>query len=213
MSIFAVTLSLFLVFNALGNVPLFVGMLSKFDVKKQKQIITRELLIALFVLLLFNFFGDNILGLLGISQPIIGIAGGTLLFIIALGMIFPRPGDKKEDLSRQEPYIVPLALPIVAGPGSIATVMVYTEQLHNPWLMTGIILMAWAPTYFILLASSHIKHFLGQKGLIACQKLGGMLICLLAVQMFTAGGIVLLQGAFHVSSGPSVGQTPSLEGK
>jgi len=199
MSIFAVTLSLFLVFNALGNIPLFVGLLTKFDVKKQKKIITRELLIALLVLLLFNFFGDDILRLLGISQPIIGIAGGTLLFIIALGMIFPRPNEKKhEALSRQEPYIVPLAMPIIAGPGAIATVMVYAEQLHNHWLTTGIILMAWVPTYLILLASSNIKYFLGQKGLIACQRLGGMLICLIAVQMFTSGVMVLLQEAFHV---------------
>lgn len=198
MSIFALTLSLFLVLNSLGNVPLFVGLLSKFDIKKQRRIITRELLIALVVLLLFNFFGDGILELLGISQPIIGIAGGTLLFIIALGMIFPRQQDKKgEILTRQEPYIVPLAMPITAGPGAIATVMLYTE-LHNVWLMTGVILMAWIPTYLILLASSNIKYFLGQKGLLACQKLGGMLICLIAVQMFTSGVMVVLQDAFHV---------------
>lgn len=201
MSVFALTLSLFLVLNALGNIPLFVGLLTKFDVKRQRKIITRELLIALAILLSFNFFGDNIFELLGISQPIIGIAGGTLLFIIALGMIFPRQNDKKqESLSRQEPYIVPLAMPIVAGPGAIATVMVYSEQLHNPWLMTGVILMAWIPTFLILLASSNIKYFLGQKGLLACQKLGGMLICLIAVQMITSGIMVLLQHAFHVST-------------
>jgi multiple antibiotic resistance protein len=200
MSVFALTLSLFLVLNALGNIPLFVGLLTKFNVKRQRRIITRELLIALVVLLLFNFFGDTVLQLLGISQPIIGIAGGTLLFIIALGMIFPRQQDKRaEALNREEPYIVPLAMPIVAGPGAIATVMVYTEQLHDPWLMTGVILMAWVPTYLILLASSNIKYFLGQKGLLACQKLGGMLICLIAVQMFTSGVMVLLQEAFHVS--------------
>ncbi len=199
MSVFALTLSLFLVMNALGNIPLFVGLLTKFDVKRQKKIITRELLIALVVLLLFNFFGDGILTLLGISQPIIGIAGGTLLFIIALGMIFPRQSEKKNEASyHQEPYIVPLAIPIVAGPGAIATVMVYTEQMHNPWLMSGIILMAWIPTFLILLASSNIKYFLGSKGLLACQRLGGMLICLIAVQMLTSGVMVLLQQAFHV---------------
>ncbi|MBI3236766.1 MAG: MarC family protein [Chlamydiales bacterium] len=200
MSIFAVTLSLFLVLNVLGNIPLFIGFLSKFDIRKQKKIITRELLVALFILLLFNFFGDDILRLLGISQPIIGIAGGTLLFIIALSMIFPRTTDKKQNeiSPRQEPYIVPLAMPLVAGPGAIATVMVYAEQLHNPWLMTGIIIMAWVPAYLILLFSTNIKYVLGTKGLIACQRLGGMLICLIAVQMFTSGVMTLLQEAFHI---------------
>lgn len=200
MSIFALTFSLFLVLNSLGNIPLFVGLLTKFDVKKQRRIITRELLIGLAILLLFNFFGDGILEMIGISQPIIGIAGGTLLFIIALGMIFPRQQEKRnhEMLNKQEPYIVPLAMPIIAGPGAIATVMLYTEQLHNPWMMTGVILMAWIPTYLILLASSNIKYFLGQKGLLACQKLGGMLICLIAVQMFTSGAMILLQDALHI---------------
>jgi multiple antibiotic resistance protein len=199
MSIVAVVFSLFLVLNSVGGIPMFVSLLSKYDVKKQRRIISRELLIGLVILLLFNFFGDNILEMMGISQPIIGIAGGTLLFIIALGLIFPRQNDKKQELStRQEPYIVPLAVPLVAGPGSIATVMVYAEQLQNPWLMTAIILMAWIPSYLILMASSNIKYFLGTKGLIACQRLGGMLICLIAVKMFTSGIMVLLQQAFHV---------------
>lgn len=197
MSIFAMTFSLFFVLNALGNVPLFVGLLTKFEVKRQRRIILRELLIALFILLLFNFFGDDVLKLLGISQPVIGVAGGTLLFIIALGMIFPRPLDNHES-KRSEPMIVPLATPIVAGPGAITTVMVYSEQVHNVWLMSSIILMAWIPTFIILLLSSNIKYFLGPKGLIACQKLGGMLISLIAVQMICTGVTHLLQEAFPV---------------
>src|SRR5579871_6150658 len=108
MPIFAMAFSLFFVLNSLGNVPLFVGLLTKFEVRRQRQIIFRELLIALFILLLFNFFGDDILRLLGISQPVLGVAGGTLLFIIALGMIFPRPIDNHES-KRSEPLIVPLA--------------------------------------------------------------------------------------------------------
>ena len=197
MSFFAKTLSLFFVFNSLGGIPLFVGLLSKFDVKKQRKIIIRELLIALFILLLFNFFGDDVLKMLGISQPVIGVAGGTLLFIIALGMIFPRPADNQE-VERSEPYIVPLATPIVAGPGAIATVMVYSEQVQNVWLTTSIILIAWFLTFIILLLSSNIKYFLGKKGLMACQRLGGMLISLIAVQMICSGLTVVLQDALYL---------------
>lgn len=195
MSIFGLSLSLFLVFNALGNIPVFIGLLSRYPEKKQRKIIIRELLIALFILVLFNFFGDELLKWIGISQETVGIAGGALLLLIALGMIFPHAQDQAES-HLHEPMIVPLATPIVAGPGAISTVMVYSEHVGNPWLMLSIILIAWFPTFLILLASSHIKHLLGKRGLIACQKLGGMLISLIAVQMICTGAISLLKGVF-----------------
>ncbi len=201
MSIIAMVVSLFFILNALGNIPLFVALLGKFNVKKQRQIIVRELLIALGILLLFNFFGNDVLEILGISQPVLGVAGGTLLFIIALGMIFPRSSDQLE-MHRSEPMIVPLATPIVAGPGAIATVTIYSKQLDNIWLTALIICLAWIPTFMILLLSSNIKYFLGQKGLLACQKLGGMLISLIAVQMICTGVTRLLQEAFYI---PHVG--------
>jgi multiple antibiotic resistance protein len=197
MSIFAMTLSLFFVLNSLGNIPLFVGLLGKFDVKKQRRIILRELLIALAILLLFNFFGDDAMKMIGISQPVIGVAGGTLLFIIALGMIFPRTVDHPET-KKTEPMIVPLATPLVAGPGAIATVMVFSEQLQNVWIASSVILLAWIPTTVILLLSVNIKYVLGQKGLIACQKLGGMLISLIAVQMICTGVTEVLREAFYI---------------
>ncbi|MBI2743730.1 MAG: NAAT family transporter [Chlamydiales bacterium] len=187
MSLFAVVLSLFFVLNALGNIPLFLGLIGRYDVKRQRKIILREFLIALFILLLFNFCGNTILDLLGISEPIIGIAGGILLFIIALGMIFPK--DEKHERPRQEPLIVPLAIPLVAGPGSIATVMVYSENFGSVWLMSVAIILAWLPCLLLVLASSNIKHLLGERGLSACERLGGMLISLVAVQMFASGSI------------------------
>jgi multiple antibiotic resistance protein len=191
MSIFAIATSLFFILNSLGNIPFFVGMLGKYPVKRQRRIILRELAIALLILLLFNFFGENILHLLGISHAVIGIAGGTLLFLISLSMIFPPQGNHTHD--DREPFIFPLAIPVLAGPGSITTVMIYSQQVQNELLMLGAILMAWIPSTIILLASSNIKLFLGQKGLIACERLGGMLISLIAVQMLTSGIIKLIQ--------------------
>lgn len=141
------------------------------------------------------------LQLLGISQSVLGVAGGTLLFIIALGMIFPRTSDQLEN-KRSEPMIVPLATPIIAGPGAIATIMIYSEQLGNVWLSSSIILLAWIPTIIILLLSAYIKLFLGQKGLRACQKLGGMLISLIAVQMICTGLTHLLQDALYLPKNP-----------
>lgn len=195
MSFYAIVFSLFFVLNALGNIPLFIGLLARFDAKRQRKIIIREMIIALLILLAFNFFGDDILNLLGVSQAIIGIAGGMLLFIIALGMIFPK--DEKTEPPKQEPLIVPLATPIVAGPGAITTVMVYTQQVSTPWKVTGAIAIAWFISLILLLASSNIKYLLGQRGLAACERLGGMIIALLAVQMFTTGITHLIQDTWY----------------
>lgn len=196
-SFFAMAISLFFVLNSLGNIPLFVGLLAPFNEKRQRKIIVRELLIALFILLLFNFFGDTIMDLLGISQSVLGVAGGTLLFLIAIGMIFPKAQDPHES-RRQEPMIVPLAIPLVAGPGGLSMVMIYAEQLQNSWLSSSILIAAWIPTFIILLLSANIKRFLGDKGLVACQKLGGMLISLIAVQMICSGLTSLLREALYI---------------
>ena len=194
MTFFAMTISLFVVMNALGNIPLFLGLLGRYDPQQQRSIIIREMMIALAILLVFNFVGNELLQFLGISQPIMGIAGGILLFIIALGMIFPR--QRVPDSRRQEPLIFPLAIPIVAGPGSITTVMIYAERTQSPFLISSAIVVAWIPTILLLVASSHIKRFLGEKGLIACERLGGMLISLIAMQMIATGTVKLVQSSF-----------------
>lgn len=185
MSVFSIALSLFFVLNSVGNVPFFVGILSRYTVRRQRRIILRELLIALFILLIFNYFGDAILNMIGITHAAVGIGGGILLFLISLSMIFPK--DKHGHEIHREPLVFPLATPAVAGPGSIAAVMIYSQQIGNPYIVTAAVLIAWVPSVIILLASSNIKLFLGQKGLFACERLGGMLICLIAIQMMTNG--------------------------
>ncbi len=185
MSVISVTTSLFFVLNALGNVPFFVGILNSYSAKKQRRIIVREMLIALFILVCFNFFGNEILKVLGIDQCVVGIAGGTLLFLIALSMIFPKKNHLK--VPNREPFVFPLAIPAVAGPGAITAVMIYSQQAQGSFWMLLPIGLAWLCSSLILLASSNIKTFLGQKGLIACERLGGMVISLIAVQMFTTG--------------------------
>ncbi len=191
MSLISIATSLFFVLNSLGNVPFFVGILSGYSAKRQRKIIVREMLIALFILLLFNFFGENILSVIGIDRYAMGIAGGTLLFLISLTMIFPKA--KPLDVPQREPFIFPLALPAVSGPGAITAVMIYSQQVTHPLWMVIPIFIAWGCTALVLLLSSNIKHFLGQKGLMACERLGGMIISLIAVQMFTQGIVELMR--------------------
>ena len=191
MNIFSMALALFFILNSLGNIPIFVGMLGDYSVKRQRRIIFRELLIAFFILILFDFFGKDFLHMLGISHGAIGITGGTLLFLISITMIFPK--DSNLQVHRKEPFIFPLAMPVVAGPGAITTVMIYSQQAANPFSVVVAIFLAWFFSLMILMASSNIKLFLGQKGLLACERLGGMLICLISVQMFTQGLVSVIQ--------------------
>ncbi len=190
----SIALSLFLILNSIGNIPFFIGLLAKFPPKRQRQIVLREMVIALILLLIFTFFGNEILSLLGISQAIIGIGGGLLLFIIALSMIFPKTEDAHSP--RQEPMIVPLAIPLIAGPGTISAVMVYAEHAQSALLVALALISAWLPSLLILLLASNIKYWLGEKAITAFARFGGMLLTLISVQMLTQGLICLIKASF-----------------
>src|SRR5262245_14177629 len=194
MSIFSEATSLFFVLNSLGNVPFFVGLLTDYPPKKQRKIIIREMFIALMILIVFNFFGNQILHILGIDKCVVGIAGGTLLFIISLSMIFPKRNHLK--VPNREPFIFPLAIPAVVGPGAITAVMLYSQQAGPLWMLIPILLACMASS-LVLLASSNSKHFLGQKGPSARERRGGMVISLIAVQMLTTGIVGLVKN-IHV---------------
>jgi multiple antibiotic resistance protein len=193
-----VAFTIFFVLNATGQIPLFLALLSRFDHKRQLRIITRELLIALIILLLFTFFGDWILKVLGISQPIIAVAGGILLFLISLTMIFPK-GEKTHDKLTQEPMIIPLAIPVITGPGAITTVMTYAHETGDSLMVASAVFCAWLPSLIILLLGSYIKTILGERGLTAIERLGGMLVCLIGINMCTSGILRLVQEFYHIA--------------
>lgn len=194
----AIAFTLFIVLNSTGNIPLFIAMLGRFDQKKRLWIIFRELFIALCILLLFTFFGEVILDLLGITQAVIGTAGGVLLFLISLTMIFPKPKTTTQEALPVEPLIIPLAIPIIAGPGSISMVMTYAGETGRPIYVAGALFVAWLFSLTVLLLSSTIKHLLGEKGLSAIERLGGMLICLIGTSMFVNGTLEMVKEFFKI---------------
>ena len=173
-------------------------MLAKFSHKQQLRIITRELIIALILLLLFTFFGEWILKVLGISQAVIAVAGGILLFLISLTMIFPKPQTPTEVL-HSEPIVIPLAIPVITGPGAITTVMTYAHETGRPLMVAAAAFCAWLPSLIILLLGSYIKQILGEKGLLAIERLGGMLVCLIGINMATSGIFRLINDYYHIS--------------
>jgi len=187
MDFLSAAVMLFLILDPLGNIPVFNSVLSGLPEGKRRRVIVRELLIALMVLLVFLFAGRSILGFLGLEQGSLSIAGGVVLFLIALNMVFPTKGLQVEP-EREDPFIVPLAVPLIAGPSAVAAlILLATSQPGRLWEWAGALLMAWLTTAVILLASSSFMAILGRRGLRALEKLMGMLLIMIAVQMFLNG--------------------------
>jgi MarC family membrane protein len=184
----SIAFSLFLLMDSLGNIPLFISFLKGIEPQRQRIIILRELVIALFIIILFSFFGEGLTKFLNIQNDTIQIAGGIILFLFCLRMIFPQAHDPNEDLPHTaEPLIVPLAVPLIAGPAVLAAVMIYAKEAHNSWTMIGAILIAWSASLVILLASSFLKKILGWRGILALERLMGLILILISVQMFLSG--------------------------
>lgn len=186
--LFSVAFSLFLLMDSIGNIPFYISFLKGLDPRRQRFVIFREMIIALGIIIVFNFAGDALMKFLHVENDTIQIAGGIILFLICLKMIFPPPHDPNESLPHEaEPFIVPLAVPLIAGPSVLAAVMIYTKQEGSNWLMVGAILLAWGASLIILLSSSWLKNLLGWKGILAMERLMGLILTLIAVQMFLSG--------------------------
>lgn len=188
MSLFSAAVALLLVMDPFGNLAVFLSLLKEFDSKRRRTIIIREMLIALAVLVLFLFTGKYILTALHISEPALSIAGGIILFLIALRMIFPARVATSEKEGDAEPMVVPLAVPLIAGPSTMATVILFSTQYPDrllEWLAS--LTIAWAVTCGILIASDFLANILGNRGLKALERLSGMILTTIAIQMLLTG--------------------------
>lgn len=197
-TVFSAFITLLLVMDPLGNVPVFISVLKDVDPKRRQWVLARELLIALVVLLTFLFAGSTALDMMGLRQESISIAGAIILFLIAVRMIFPSPYGLMGDTPEGEPFIVPLAIPLVAGPSSLAFAMLLVNT--NPGRMldwTLALVGAWAVSAALLMASPLLLKALGHRGLIAVERLMGMVLVIIAVQMFFDGVSIVL----HLQAG------------
>ncbi len=188
MSTFSTALLLFLVLDPIGNVPLFIVALKNVDPDRHTQVIARESVIGLGFLVMFLLLGPWILRLLHISQSSLSIAGGIILFLIALKMIFTGAGDVFGITVQGEPLVVPLAVPLIAGPSAMATVMLLMARQPEYWpRWLAAIILAWIPSCCILLFAPALKRLLGERGLIAVERLMGMILATVSVQMLLDG--------------------------
>ncbi|MES2200566.1 MAG: MarC family protein [Chlamydiota bacterium] len=187
--IFPIAFTLFLLMDSLGNIPLFIAILKDFPPKKQRQIILRELTFALAIIVAFYFLGNLLLDLIHVKQHTILMAGGIILFLIAIRMVFPEffYSKPKKASSHKEPFIVPLAIPLVAGPAVLASIMLYSKEGAPHSTVLSALFLAWIASSIILLSSSLLQKVLGERGLTACERLMGLLLTLISVQMFLQG--------------------------
>lgn len=185
--IISTAVTLFLVLDSLGNIPIFNAILSKLDHERRARVIAREMLIALGILVGFLFAGNFILAFLGLSQSSLNITGGVLLFIISMRMIFPGRHQYSSD-EDEEPFIVPIAMPLTAGPSTIAILLFLgSSQPERIWEWCLALVLAWLGSTILLVFSPRVLSLIGERGSRALERLMGMILVILAIQMLLNG--------------------------
>ncbi|HMS38308.1 MAG TPA: MarC family protein [Arachnia sp.] len=178
-----------LVMDPLGNVPLFLASLKNTAPERRQWVILRECLIALVVMVSFLFAGRGLLNLLHVDDAALKAAGGVILLLISIRMVFPTPErNLAEPVTHDEPFIVPLAVPYMAGPSLLAVIVVFVSQNPDklPWYLGGLV-ASWAISTVVLYFAGFLQRVVGTRALVAVERLMGMILVLLAVQMMFEG--------------------------
>ena len=188
MDIWSAAITLFLIMDPLGNMPVFMSVLKTIEPRRRRIVLARELFFSLIIMFTFLFSGQAVLDFLNVRQESVSIAGGIILFLIGLKMIFPQPGGVGGLTSDEEPFIVPLAIPMIAGPSILAALILLANQDHNRMLDWSMALgAAWLASATILMLSSTLHRILGERGLIAIERLMGMILIMISIQMLLDG--------------------------
>lgn len=188
MDTWSAAVMLFLIMDPLGNLPIFMSVLKSIEPKRRRIILIRELFLALVILFTFLFSGQAVLDFLNVKQETVSIAGGIVLFLIAVRMIFPQSGNPLGLAVGEEPFLVPLAIPLIAGPSTLAALILLSNQ--NPDRMTDWSLalgVSWFISAVILFFSGAFHKLLGERGLTAMERLMGMILVMISIQMFLDG--------------------------
>lgn len=186
--------TLFVVIDPPGLVPLFIALTQGMDGQHRARMARRACIIAFVLLTLFGLMGEPLLGFIGISMPAFRIAGGILLFLTALDMLFERRTQRREGQHPDpdhDPSVFPLATPLIAGPGAIATMILLVGQSGPGWIGTvavlGLLLAMIVATYLFFLAAPFLERLLGRTGTVVITRLLGMLLAALSVQFVIDG--------------------------
>ena len=188
MTVLAAIFLLIIIMDPIGNVPVFLSILKNIPLERRKKIIIRELIIAFAILLFFMFIGRYLLQLLQIEQSSLGIAGGIILFIIAIRMIFPGTKPMFTHNEEAEPLVVPLAIPMLAGPSAIAAVILLMAQEPSRWIeWIFVVFVASLMSGVILISSEALGSKLGNRALTAIERLMGIFLIMVSVDFILDG--------------------------
>jgi len=189
-SFFQSFILLLLVTDPFGNVPLFVSTLRQVAPNRRNRVVLRECLIAFGLLLVFMMVGRPFLDALQLSEVALRIGGGVILFLIALRMVFPQPGGVfgQTHAGATEPLIVPLAIPALAGPSALVTVLLFSSQAKmSMWLYAAVISLVAIVWLAVLLAAERLQRVLGDAVMTAFERLMGLILTAIAIEMLLAG--------------------------
>lgn len=188
-TIASMALLLFGIANPVGNVPVFVSLVKDFEFRYQRWILFREALISLLLVYAYLFLGKPFLNAILIEDYSVPICGGVLVFLISLQMIFPPApphGEQKGPKMTKEPFVVPIATPLISGGGVLATTLCLAREAPTADVALAIAI-AWVPVFITLVASAYLQKILGKRGLIAMEQLMGMLLLMLSIELLTKG--------------------------
>lgn len=193
MTLFSLAVTIFLIANPIGSAPAFVALVKDFDFARQKKILLREALFSLLLALLYLYIGDAFLKVLQIEPYSLSISGGIVIFLVALTMIFPKAQQETSTVKiTREPFIVPIATPLIAGGGVFTTIIVYLKQTNDYVLMSEAIALAWIFVILITYSAAYLQKLLGKGGLIVLERLMGMLLLMMGVELIMRGTTTLI---------------------
>lgn len=189
----SIATTFFLVANPIGNSPTILAVVRDYSIAEQRRLLLRESCFALLLALFFAYGGKAFLGAIFVENYTLAIAGGVLLLLISLGMIFPNHPPMAAE-KKSAPLFVPIATPLICGPGLLTTIMLDSQRYPEFGLITMALLTAWIAITTCLVLSPYLNILLKERGMLALEQLMGMLLLLIGVEMLT-GGLLLMMTA------------------
>ncbi len=187
LSLLTITLTLLCIMDPVGNLSAILSLTEGIEPKNQKTLLLREMLFALAFMFLFNFVGEFLLNYLDLSAIAVRLSAGVLLFLVAIKILFPSTSSLRNNLPKGNPFLVPIAIPLIAGPSLLATIMLYANMESCKPMMISAILIAWMANAVIIFLAPYFYRILGKNGLTACERLMAMLLIMLAIQRLSEG--------------------------
>lgn len=192
MTIIQLAMIFFIVTNPIGNSPTIIALIKDHTIHEQQKILLRESIFSMLLAIFFLFLGETFLRCLSIQNYALMISGGTLLFLVALKMIFINRDETQIEGPKKDPYIVPIATPLLSGAGLLTMIMLYSKQEANDMKILIAIFLAWIGVTLVLVTAPYLQIFLGKRGLSALEQLMGMLLAMIAMDMIVDGSSLFL---------------------